>query len=203
MPQIYSKQSFERFGDDLTEVLLSYISFEDSFHYKCVSKQWKRLVFNKQNKLIIECENNDMRRTRNIGEIPKNHLKIKYIKRLENHYELKTIEIILKNCPNITSIVINNGFKTNINLLFELIIKYCNNLYEIEFTITAFTDEPLSLYTIIAFCHKFGSELKKIKFKKLSDTKVKHFLRFCPNLTHLSIEYLNHIFDGNEVFVKN
>ena len=46
MCEIYSKDSFERFGDDLTELVLSYISFEDCFHYKCVSKQWKRLIFN-------------------------------------------------------------------------------------------------------------------------------------------------------------
>jgi len=58
MTSIYSKECFERFGDDLTEVLLSYISFEDCFQYKCVSKQWKHLLFNKQNKLIINLMKN-------------------------------------------------------------------------------------------------------------------------------------------------
>ena len=41
---MYSKSSFDRFGDDLIELVLSYISFEDSFQYKCVSKQWKYLL---------------------------------------------------------------------------------------------------------------------------------------------------------------
>ena len=53
MCEIYIKNSFERFGDDLTELVLSYISFEDCFHYKCVSKQWKQLIFNKQKHLNI------------------------------------------------------------------------------------------------------------------------------------------------------
>src|SRR5882757_373667 len=101
MSLIYAKDSFDRFGDDLMEVLLSFIPFEDTFQYKCVSKQWKRLVFNKQNKLII-C---------NFGS------KIKYFKRSErilsefafgrrvgNEYNFLVIKLIFKNCPNIKSI---------------------------------------------------------------------------------------------------
>ena len=38
MSKIYPKDSFDRFGDDLTEVLLSYISFKDSFSLQNVSQ---------------------------------------------------------------------------------------------------------------------------------------------------------------------
>ena len=40
------RQSFDRFGDDLCQYLLSFLSFEDTFRCECVSKQWQRLVFN-------------------------------------------------------------------------------------------------------------------------------------------------------------
>ena len=53
MTSIYAKSSFDRFGDDLIELVLSYIPFEDCFHFRCVSKQWKRLIFNKQKDLDI------------------------------------------------------------------------------------------------------------------------------------------------------
>ncbi|CAG2115582.1 unnamed protein product [Medioppia subpectinata] len=38
------KDSFDRFGDDLCEELLSYLSFEDRFRWECVSKQWQRVL---------------------------------------------------------------------------------------------------------------------------------------------------------------
>ncbi len=40
----YKYDSFDRFGDDLCELLLSFLSFDCKTR---VSKQWKRLVFNK------------------------------------------------------------------------------------------------------------------------------------------------------------
>jgi hypothetical protein len=49
----FNSNSFERFGDDLCELLLRYLSISDKIHFECVSKQWQRLVFNKQQKLFI------------------------------------------------------------------------------------------------------------------------------------------------------
>jgi len=44
---------FERFDDDLCQLLLSFLSISDKIKFECVSKQWKYLIFNKQQKLII------------------------------------------------------------------------------------------------------------------------------------------------------
>jgi hypothetical protein len=41
------KASFDRFGDDLSELIVSYLTIEDKFRFQCLSKQWRRLVFNK------------------------------------------------------------------------------------------------------------------------------------------------------------
>ena len=39
--------SFDRFGDDLLELIVSYLTIEDKFRFQCLSKQWRRVVFNK------------------------------------------------------------------------------------------------------------------------------------------------------------
>ena len=43
----------DRICDDLCQVLLKYLSFEDKIRFECVSKQWKTLIFNKQNSIEI------------------------------------------------------------------------------------------------------------------------------------------------------
>ena len=45
---VYPKNSFDRFGDDLTELIVSYLCFEDKVRLECVSKQWRRLIYQKQ-----------------------------------------------------------------------------------------------------------------------------------------------------------
>jgi len=45
--------SFDRFGDDLCELLLSNLLIIDKIRLDCVSKQWQFFIFNKQRKLII------------------------------------------------------------------------------------------------------------------------------------------------------
>ncbi|CAG2116587.1 unnamed protein product [Medioppia subpectinata] len=44
-PQIYAKDSMDRFGDDLCQLLLSYLTLADRFATECVSKQLRRTVF--------------------------------------------------------------------------------------------------------------------------------------------------------------
>ena len=52
--KVYLKDSMDRFGDDLTELILSYLIFEDKIRLECVSKQWKRCVFQRQ--FVIEIQ---------------------------------------------------------------------------------------------------------------------------------------------------
>ncbi len=48
----FNFDSFDRFSDDLCQLLLSYLSISDKTRLECVSKQWKSLIFNNQ-KLIV------------------------------------------------------------------------------------------------------------------------------------------------------
>src|ERR1700754_2762409 len=40
----FRAESFDRFGDDLTEELLSYLSVEDKIRLQSVAKQWNRCL---------------------------------------------------------------------------------------------------------------------------------------------------------------
>ena len=193
MSVIYPKDSFDRFGDDLMEVLLSFISFEDCFHFRGVSKQWKRLIFNKQNKLIIT-----------------NKSKINFIENSKKAFNLKVIESVLKNCPKITSIYFDYTYNSidyksvvNIDSTFDFIINYCNNLSEIIYN---YEFDYLSKDIFNKFVQKFGLNIKIIHFKSISErykyNTNKDILKFCPNLTHLSVNRLKTIFDGNDVLMK-
>ena len=193
MSLICVKSSFDRFGDDLIELVLSYISFEDSFQYKCVSKQWKRLIFNKQNKVSI-CMNSELFKS-----------KFNFNDANSNEFNLKTIEIILKNCPKITSIYFDEFYRSAVNSdsVFDLIINYCNKLS--EFSLCSKT-KHLSQNILKKFGQKFGSNLKKIDFDYVWDNNYnnnnREILKFCPNLTQLSVYELNDVFDGNQVLCK-
>ncbi|CAG2165920.1 unnamed protein product [Oppiella nova] len=44
-PQMYAKDSLDRFGDDMCEHILSYLTLEDRFRCECVSKQWQRFIY--------------------------------------------------------------------------------------------------------------------------------------------------------------
>ncbi|CAG2107333.1 unnamed protein product, partial [Medioppia subpectinata] len=48
MSQNYPKDSLDRFGDDMCEHILSYLTLEDRFRCECVSKQWRRLIYTTQ-----------------------------------------------------------------------------------------------------------------------------------------------------------
>ena len=43
----------DRFCDDLCEVIVSYLSFEDKIRFECVSKQWQNCIYIKQNTIEI------------------------------------------------------------------------------------------------------------------------------------------------------
>ena len=55
----YSRDSFTRFGDDLCEEILQYLSISDCLRCECVSKQFKRNVFQRQYKLNLSTEEKD------------------------------------------------------------------------------------------------------------------------------------------------
>ena len=93
--KVYAKNSFNRFGDDLTELIVSYLWFEDKVRLECVSKHWRRLVYNKQ--FVIEFSDFDS--NYNLKSLVRN------IGTSEKTLNRQALELILKKCPNITKVI--------------------------------------------------------------------------------------------------
>ena len=90
-----NKSSFDRFGDHLVEVVLSYLSIEDKIIFDCISRQFRRTVYRKQYDLIIDFDNNIFNRLKGTNE-------------LENRLiDLKAFELVLKKCEFINYIDMN------------------------------------------------------------------------------------------------
>ena len=54
--RVYERDSLDRFGDDLMEVLVSFETIEDNLKHQLVSKQWKQLVFRRQSEMKFSKE---------------------------------------------------------------------------------------------------------------------------------------------------
>ena len=85
----YRRDSMDRFGDDMCELILSYLIFGDKVRLKCVSKQWKRCVFQRHFEVFIDDNKNPLNRL---------------IKVIDNKKELNKqyLESVLEKCSNIS-----------------------------------------------------------------------------------------------------
>ena len=97
--KVHPKDSMDRLGDDLTEEVLQYLPFEDKIRLECVSKQWKRCVFQRQ--FVIEIHFLRSYETQN----SLNGL----FKRLDNKRQSdeQRLVSVMKKCPNITEVRIH------------------------------------------------------------------------------------------------
>ena len=112
----FKKDSFsDRFCDDLSEVILQFLSLKDKFRYECVSKQFQRTVFQRHYNLVDEV----------------------YM------FSRTQLTTILKKLPNIRSLDQKRFDRFNgINDSFiDLIVKYCNNLNEIHCDFSGISDK--------------------------------------------------------------
>jgi hypothetical protein len=111
-----NRESFDRFNDSVCEMLFSYLSISDKVKFECVSKQWQSLVFSKHKDIIINESIRHINKTLEISHNfwEKNQIsiiecltkKFKYINNLEINFEInnQSLEIITKNCGNLTKI---------------------------------------------------------------------------------------------------
>ena len=129
--KVYPKDSFDRFGDDLNELILSYLGFEDKIRLECLSKQWKRCVFQKEFVIEIDFDCNNAMNfiTNKFSEMTFNFFNYNYltedkqkpkkqIKRIDN----TSLEILLKKCPNITTVRLYSRVKSEV-----LSLEYLND----------------------------------------------------------------------------
>ena len=169
----YRRDSFDdRFCDDLCEDILQYLSLENKLRLQCVSKQFQRTVFQRQDDLYINMS-------------PEEHifyLNNRFsIRRDHNYYyiedqSLHSFKALLKKCPNITSIQLERQEPEKFNQVFRLIIENCNNLSEV------IVENDINDSNFEEFHRKFGP-----KIKYLRSLREPFDLNLFPNIKKLRI----------------
>ena len=156
--KVYRKDSMDRFGDDLTELILSFLWFEDKIRLECVSKQWKRCVFQRQ--FVIEIDSYSKESYDSLNKL---------IDKDDNyHLDEEALESVLKKCPNITKVKLSDlNVKSKVMLKFG---QYCPNIKSLNYSIRG-----------VYFCQKYGHKLEELWTNGRNDN-IKHSLEFCPNL---------------------
>lgn len=183
---------YERFCDDLCELILSYLSIEDKFRLESVSKQFQRCIFNKQ--FVIQLKNSsEQKYSTNLFNCLIHKSNSKYI-------NIKSFEILLKKCKFCNEILIKTYFIANRQEVLKSIIKNCNYLKSILFDFNELSAEIVYEFGLI-----FGPKLQKLSFVFANPVKsVENYLvllRLCPNLMSLNKVKLKHLIAVNERLV--
>jgi hypothetical protein len=190
---LIKRQSFsDRICDDLCEVLLKYLSFEDKIKFECVSKQFQRCVYNKQFVLDINCDyvdpNKRQNLLRNLINSKKNSMKINF----------KPLKNILMKCKFINKIIVNKHFTEKENILL-IIANNCQHLKSIDFDFSEIKEEVL-----VEFGQKCGHHLREISFKINYRNEFKCYkklLNLCSNLLSISYSKLSDFIDNESILV--
>ena len=142
----YRRDSFsDRVCDDLSEVILQYLSLEDKLRLECVSKQFQRNICAKHFALIFDF-NNSKTRVINLENLLKKFANIKQITIRCNSYYYRIVRNI----------------ESKYNKVIELIIKYCNNLTHFNFIWYDMSEDNAK-----HFNEKFGPKLISVDFTYL------------------------------------
>ena len=179
--------SFDRFGDDLLELILTYLRNKDKFRYQCLSKRIQNFIFNKTRKLIIY---SNMESYKNPDRIHTIYFRLFSTNKLSAN-QRKTFELILTKFKGLTDIKVN-GSDTYVERLLYLLADYCPYLRSLCFTETVndyYTrDNAIPSESIEYFGQRCGHKIKKLKFKyNVSEETIKHLLSFTPNLEQIIV----------------
>ena len=163
----------DRLGDDLTELILQYLTFEDKIRLECVSKQWMRCVFTKQYKICVYFKS-----------YKKNNLRNLYPKRRQSAEQI--LESVLKKCPNIKCVNLRSDRMNNSSVL-SLIGRYCHRIKSLTYCPNSNEKDMNSL----TFFRKYGHKLEELRLYGNS-SDLEQILEYNPNLKKIRIsEKLN------------
>jgi hypothetical protein len=191
-PNDLKRDSFsDRICDDLFEVLLKYLSFEDKIRFECVSKQWQKLIFNKQ--FIIDFNPYSRSKSNFLNKLvekcPKNEN--------ESQIIISKFEKLLKKCKFIEEFSLINISIVNNEQVLKLITNYCKHLKKIRFDFENVSEKSLKQFGI-----ELGQQLRSIDFSSIvSIENYRLLLRLCPNLREVFNVKIDGLIDGNHSLV--
>ena len=192
----------DRLGDDLTELIQSFLWFEDKIRLECVSKQWKRCVFQRQ--FVIEIGSNckdsmnfitdmlseDM--TFNVFSLEffnENYLKLgKRFIRIDN----TSLEVLLNKCQNIRTVTLYSKVKSEV---LSMIGRYCPRIKSLIFDSKITNDD-----NYLSFFRENGHKLEVLIIDGQNEV-IEPYLRLCPNVN--SVQISASIINEDKEFLPN
>jgi hypothetical protein len=181
LDQIYSKDSFDRFSDDLCRLLLSYLPFEEHFRRECLSKQIQRCLHISLHALTITDTLFDKMSAKS------------------GFFGTVLLTDILKKCPNIQTIDCYHIFyESYIRQILEAIDglsdDYCRRLTRIDFCFSDCDD------LVINWVQRFAPKLHKLGVQSSNS----QCLQYCHHLRHLWVYSLTDAFTpDNRLMAQN
>ena len=164
--------SLDRFGDDLTELIVSYLPITDKIRFECLSKQIQSLIFNKQFRLALQSHS---RYDDDDSDIDKLIIK--------NKANLKLVLNKLK-----FLITLDNAEMSVDGDMFRLIADHCPRLRHLSFGLVV-SCRAINAEDIAYFGKKCGQRLKSLKLtNKLNDWEVIQLLTYTSNLIHTDVK---------------
>ena len=162
----YSRHSFDRFGDDLTELILSFMSFEDQTRLQFVCRQWQRCIFEKTSELtIIRPPKESMSFLKRIN------------KRISKSINSRAMISYVTNCRNITRVTLEYGISDE---FLSLIGQYCPHIRSLDYRGSDVKALP--------FFRDCGHKLQELDMT-LNNINIKPYLNFCPNLKIINLRF--------------
>ncbi|CAG2166405.1 unnamed protein product [Oppiella nova] len=184
-PQMSAKDSLDRFGDDLCEDILSYLTLKDRFRCECVSKQWQRLVYTTVRNITITRE-----------------LMARNKPQSDGYFYDKTMSALMKKCPNIVSIdcrqLYNDRHGRRILETIAELRDNCRHLQGIDGYFLRFDND-----FVVYLFRTFGRMITELVLNGYQSRR--EVLRLCPNIWSLNVDDLSHVFteSGAELLAKN
>jgi hypothetical protein len=181
----FPKNSINRFGDTLMEDILSYLSFRDKVVFESVSKQWKKVIYNKQTELRLNSYEIEGKHTLNkllqsfsASDFPSGFAHQLGFKAINK----ESFESLLKKCKSIKTFKIE-CYTDSSDL--ELIGKYCPNLENLELSVFGLNEKTLSEFGL-----KYGNQLKRLRiyYPIFCGKFVEKFINNCENLLEFNID---------------
>ncbi|XP_054155938.1 uncharacterized protein LOC128954387 [Oppia nitens] len=149
------KDSFDRFGDDLCQLLLTNLPIKDRLILQSVSKQWLALIFNTQTHLVFN----------------KKLLNKMSLDSMSDYYQtIKLFHVLVRKCRNITAVTINvgsilPGAVHMMSRFINLLIKYSHRLRHISIKLDYDGLWSVIDRTFERFFWRFGQQLLTFKFQ--------------------------------------
>ena len=171
----------DRFGDNLTEEVLQYLTLKGKIRLECVSKQWQRCVFRKQ--FVLEI----CKRYQRYNSLKRLFTRIVCSKQSDEEsdgeeysiYQLniKRLQSVLKKCTNVEEVILYTPVNSSV---LSLIGRYCPHMKSFSYTHSN-DDKALSFFRM------YGHKLEELVIIGNDKEDIEQILKFCPNVEKVSL----------------